>query len=87
MARRRSVAACVLVGALAALAGGCASNDQLQAIQNDPSPAERTETERTDDMTNQMAHTRDTNMRLLGSDLGRLFLLDRPSRLTPTPMR
>jgi hypothetical protein len=48
---------------------------------------ETTEIDRWDDMKNQMTVTNDTNVRLFWSDMGRLLLLDRPSRLTPAPMR
>jgi hypothetical protein len=66
--------------------GGCQST-QLDEIRADVSPMETTEIDRWDDMKNQMTVTNDTNVRLFWSDMGRLLLLDRPSRLTPAPMR
>ncbi|MGP1310370.1 MAG: hypothetical protein ACTS27_09255 [Phycisphaerales bacterium] len=63
---------------LAALAtlGGCA----------DISPEVDTLSQRPADVNNRIAITNDTNLRMLNQDLGRLFLLDRPSRLTPGPV-
>jgi len=40
----------------------------------------------TADIANTLAFTRDTNLRMLIQDLGRVFYTDRPSMLTPEPM-
>jgi len=83
-----SVASIAVLGitAVALTAGGCQST-QLEGIRADPSPVEVSETERWDDIKNQMTVTSDTNLRLMWSDMGRLWLFDRPSRLAPAPMR
>lgn len=68
------------VSALAALAGvsltGCA----------DITPELDTRSQRSADITNRIAITTDTNLRLFNEDLGRALLMDRPSRLTPSPV-
>lgn len=38
------------------------------------------------DVRNALAYHSNTNIRMLRSDLGRVMLLDRPSRLTPEPV-
>ncbi|MGQ0627607.1 MAG: hypothetical protein ACT4PL_05845 [Phycisphaerales bacterium] len=77
---------------LAGLAGvaGCSSTparEQLAEIRANPSPVEETLTKSTDDIDNQYTVTFDENLRGLNRDLGVLFLLDRPTRLSPYPMR
>jgi hypothetical protein len=67
--------------------GGCAQTAQHQDVLLDPSPQEVGTTTRTVDIQNTMAYTVDTNLRLIQSDMGRFWLMDRPSRLTPMPMR
>ena len=70
--------------------GGCASNparEQLSEIRGNPTPELDTPTQTRDDIDNQLTVTFDTNLRSLNRDLGVLFLLDRPSRLSPYPMR
>ncbi|MCU0688663.1 MAG: hypothetical protein MUE97_02825 [Phycisphaerales bacterium] len=77
------LAVCAVVGVF----GGCAQTAQHQDVLSDPSPQEVGSTTRTVDIQNTMAYTVDTNLRLIQSDMGRFWLMDRPSRLTPLPMR
>lgn len=67
--------------------GGCVYNtpseEAAAELRWDPSPNADTLHERPVDIENAMASTNDANLRMLNQDLGRLFLLDRPSRLTP----
>lgn len=73
------------------LLGACAQQDRMKAqredILHDPTPELDTNRERWADRENAFHHTVDTNLRSLNSDLGRALLFDRPSRLTPEPVR
>ena len=93
MRRSSNVLKSVLVsGALiaAALTVGCttgnSSYDKAREYQENPSPELDTLHERRIDMDNQISVTNDENLRMLNEDLGRFFLLDRQSRLTPAPV-
>lgn len=77
-AHRGVILATGSVLALAALAslGGCANlTPELDTLSQRPA-----------DIDNRIAITDDTNLRMLNQDLGRMFLLDRPTRLTPGPV-
>ncbi len=70
--------------------GGCASSasrEQLAEIRCNPTPELMTPTERDDDVNNVLTHTFDTNLRSMNRDLGVLMLFDRPSHLSPYPIR
>lgn len=69
--------------AFAALTG-CESTG-IDAVRADPTPALETLSQREDDVNNAMTVTADENWRMFWQDLGRAFLFDRPSRLTPEP--
>ena len=87
--RRLTVATSVLAtcAAGAALLGGCShKNTSTFAIRSHPSPNSMTLHERPADIANTLAFTRDTNLRMMMQDLGRVFYTDRPSMLTPEPM-
>jgi hypothetical protein len=89
---RSHLASVVCLAATAALlcAGGCSSSaadEQLSDIRWSPTPEVMTLTQRPADVRNQLTVTTDTNLRLLNRDLGVLFLLDRPSHLSPAPLR
>jgi len=91
MPRRRNVSVSTVfaVGAAAgaALLGGCSHKaTSIEAIRLNPSPGSTTLDERPADIANTLAFTRDTNLRMLIQDLGRVFYTDRPSMLTPEPM-
>ncbi|MBY0307229.1 MAG: hypothetical protein K2Q09_00660 [Phycisphaerales bacterium] len=76
----------LVVAAATAVAGGCSDNVRQQALW-DPSAAEAGPVTTPEQINNGMAHTWDTNSRLLLDDLGRFWLMDRPSRMTPYPIR
>lgn len=85
---RRSVVAVSLL--TTAVLGACASDDYsytaAKEIQGNATPNLDTLSQRRVDIDNTIAVTFDTNGRLFNEDMGRFWLLDRPSRLTPTPM-
>jgi hypothetical protein len=71
------------------LLAGCAGNKQeakLSELRSNPSPELDTMYERRTDMDNALTVTADENWRMFNQDLGRFWLLDRPSRLTPEPV-
>ena len=74
-----------------AFIGGCSSatpaEEQLSEIRSVPSPNLDSPTRTRDEIDNKLTVTNDTNLRSLNRDLGVFFLLDRPSRLSPYPMR
>jgi hypothetical protein len=60
--------------------------DRTNSIRTDPSPNLETLYQRNEDRANAVSLTTDTNWRMFNEDMGRFWLLDRPSRLTPEPM-
>jgi hypothetical protein len=80
---------CLAALATMGLASGCNSAQQQQRneIVLDPTPELGTLQSREVDVTNTTTVVFDTNWRSFRSDVGRLFLTDRPSRLTPEPVR
>jgi hypothetical protein len=76
----------LFVVAATALAGACADPIRRDALMN-PSPAEMGPNTTAAQINNGMARTMDTNNRLLWDDMGRFWLFDRPSHLTPYPIR
>jgi hypothetical protein len=83
------VAGCLVIAA-AALSGcsygGPASYSKAAEYQSNPSPELMTLRERSIDVDNRMAVTANENLRMMSEDLGRVFLLDRQSRLSPAPV-
>lgn len=79
LAALSTLAAVALMGCEASTPSGRLAAD----LRSDPSPGMDTLYQREVDIDNSIAITNDTNLRMLNQDLGRLFLLDRPSRLTP----
>ncbi|MBL8964566.1 MAG: hypothetical protein KF787_11135 [Phycisphaeraceae bacterium] len=83
----------VIVGLLGTslCVGGCASQDyshQAAAeIRANATPELDTLYQRPVDIDNAIALTFDENGRMINQDLGRFWLLDRPSRLSPDQMR
>jgi hypothetical protein len=80
------------MGMLAALAlsmGGCqsASEAQLTEARFNSAPGMATLQQTEDEAQNAAFMTFDHNWRAMRSDLGRLLLTDRPSRLGPEPIR
>ena len=81
-----SLAGLILTGA--GLLGGCTStgNARLDDVRSDPSPNVDSLYQRPEDIDNAMTVTLDENWRMFWQDMGRVWLLDRPSRLSPEPM-
>lgn len=78
---RRSVmqaGGAIVLAVAAGLGGGC---NTATAYRLNPTPQVRGSSFTQDDQDNRVANTIDTNLRKLNEDLGRLFFLDRPSRL------
>jgi hypothetical protein len=75
----------LVIVAAAALLGGC-SDIRSQTLW-DPTPAEMGPVTTAAEVNNGMSHTLDTNGRLFWDDLGRFWMLDRPSHMTPYPIR
>lgn len=89
MRTRRVIGVLVTVGAALAF-GGCQSQTVSERLaseyQMNPSPELDTLHERPIDISNRMAITTDENLRMLNADLGRVFLFERQSRLSPFPI-
>ncbi|MCG3123033.1 MAG: hypothetical protein GIKADHBN_01441 [Phycisphaerales bacterium] len=91
---RMPVRALLVVGfsavAVAAL-GGCKSQDYsyeaAEEIRGNATPELDTLYQRRVDMDNAVALTMDENGRMFNQDMGRFWLLDRPSRLSPDQFR
>lgn len=82
----RPLAAAALVAASVSLLSGCGTGDaRLDEVRADPTPNLDTLHQRPEDVDNAMTLTNDENGRMFWRDMGRLFLLDRPSRLTREP--
>lgn len=81
-------AAVLALGVLAGLAG-CQSESeaQLADVRFNPTPEIMTPTQRADDIDNQVHTGFDTNWRSFNRDWGVIWLTDKPSRLSPYPMR
>lgn len=76
---------CLLLAAASAGLGGCASSDDVSfnAIKGDLTPHIVGLTERDVDIERNMAVVGNQNLRMFWGDLGRMWLFDRPSRLSP----
>jgi len=80
------VLGCVLVAGAGALTG-CGSGDaRLDEIRADPSPDIDTLYQRPHDIDNALTVTFDENCRMFWQDCGRVWLLDRPSKLAREPI-
>jgi len=84
----RRVSLVLGAAALAALAGmaGPAGCSKHQQIRTRPTPELWSLHARPTDANNQIAVTANENWRMFWEDMGRLWLLDRPTRLTPAPV-
>lgn len=69
---------------------GCSSSNKLDAkakeLRGNPSPEVTTLYQRQSDVDNALTVTFDENLRMAKEDWGRVWLTDRPSRLTPEPV-
>lgn len=82
---RRSIITTALVSIPLVLVG-CSSSGpshagDINSIRWDPSPAMHTLAKRDSDRLNTHAIVKDSNFRMISTDLDRAFFLDRPSRL------
>lgn len=79
--------AALLVAAVGVVGlGGCdSSGGRKDAYRLNPTPELDTHAQRRDDIDNQLTLTNDTNLRMFNEDVGRFWLLDRPSRLSKYP--
>jgi hypothetical protein len=79
---------CLALATVAACLAGCSSSNSpssvsYSAIRNDLTPELATIAQRPIDVDKDLALTDNFNLRMLGSDLGRVFYTNRPSRLSP----
>ncbi|MFT3687148.1 MAG: hypothetical protein QM783_19865 [Phycisphaerales bacterium] len=77
---------CLVIAAAAATMVGCAGDVRSETLW-DPSAAEMGPVTTKEQINNGMSHTMDTNWRLFWDDMGRFWLLDRPSHMTPYPIK
>ncbi len=80
-----AAASLVAVNGLAACSSETTQQQKTQLIRNNLTPELDTMYQRPDDIDNAIAITFDENGRMFNEDLGRFWLLDRPSRLTREP--
>ncbi|MDP7070374.1 MAG: hypothetical protein QF561_03385 [Phycisphaerales bacterium] len=74
---------------LALALGGCSSNPErvsTSSIRGNLTPELRGTTETQWDIDNNMAIVGNVNLRQASDDLGRIFLMDQPSILSPYPI-
>jgi len=82
--RSRSLMIVAIAGA--ALATGCSSDrDRLSEFRSNPTPELVTMTQRPDDVRNVNALIRNESKRMLVRDWRYMWMMDRPTRLTPEP--
>ncbi|PCI07098.1 hypothetical protein COB72_10865 [bacterium] len=81
---RRSISLAMLIATPMVLVG-CSSGPShagdINSIRWDPSPAMHTLAKRDSDRLNTYARTKDSNFRMLSTDIDKMWFLDRPSRL------
>lgn len=80
-------ATCALAASMLLLGGCSESQEQLADARFNPTPELNNLTQRPDDQDNTIHTVFDTNWRSMSRDLGVIFLLDRPSHLSPYPQR
>ena len=90
MQTRRALASLVSLAALSGLIalGGCsAERSQLADVRFNPTPELATLDATPDERANGMALNTSTNLRALNADVARVVYLNRPSRMSPEPIR
>jgi hypothetical protein len=87
MARRSNLALGIVALSGTCLLSGCffTGNDRLDEVRYDPSPNIDTMSQRSEDVDNAMTVSMDENGRMFWEDMGRLWMVDRPSRLSKGP--
>jgi hypothetical protein len=81
---RRSITLAGLVAApllLGACSSGPSHAGNIDSIRWDPSPSMHTLARRDSDRLNNYARMKDSNLRMLSTDIDRALYIDRPSRL------
>lgn len=88
MQRRIGPVICVSLLALTASAAfsGCARSTRTGAIRHAPAPELKSLAGTRADMKNRWATVRSTDLRMLNDSLGRALYIDRPTRLSPSPI-
>lgn len=90
MQTRRAALTCLSLLALAGAltGGGCsAEQSQLNDVRWNATPELSTIPDTHDEAVNDWVITQNSNLRALNGDVGRAFYWNRPSRLTPEPVR
>ena len=86
MGTRATVLALVLGAGILFWAGGCTSDITVRTMRSNMSPDMEGMAEDAQLRANRHAKTFDINLRQINDDIDRIFLLDRPMRLSPYPM-
>ncbi|MCA9312613.1 MAG: hypothetical protein KDA21_15470 [Phycisphaerales bacterium] len=81
---RKTLTVALLAGGVLALAG--CNSGTTGKIYSDPTPALDTTSQTDYEIKNQLVIHRDTNLRMFWEDIGRMWMTDRPSRLSPKPI-
>ncbi len=87
--RHRRTRLFIAASLAAATLAGCSSaprDRQAEMIRSNPSPELYTLHDTPADVRNTLAIMENENNRMLRRDIGKVLLLDRPSRLTPEPV-
>tara|TARA_R110002073_G_scaffold118918_1_gene258528 strand:- start:414192 stop:414473 length:282 start_codon:yes stop_codon:yes gene_type:complete len=80
---RKTLTIAALLGA-SMLTIGCSSGQHagdINSIRMDPSPSMHTLDQRSSDRVNMHARMKDSNLRMISTDIDKMFYVDRPSRL------
>lgn len=86
---RRARRAIVIPAALTAatlVCVGCSSSNPVHALRMDPTPEVETLSDTNAEIHNRLWLTQDMNGRMFWEDAARALHLDRPTRLSPTPI-
>ena len=75
----------LLLAGLGSLSGCGTGDSRLDEVRADPSPNIDTLYQRPEDIDNTMTVTFDENFRMFWQDLGRVWMTDRPTRLSREP--
>ncbi|HVZ93203.1 MAG TPA: hypothetical protein VG797_01710 [Phycisphaerales bacterium] len=86
MNRRRVMMGVASIAALAGLVGCSAHESQAARFRSNPTPEIDTTGQTKDEVANKLTIVADTDWRMFNEDLGRMFLLDKPSLATPKPL-
>lgn len=82
---RSVMAALVAAGVGVGMLSGCAGS-RTAKYRSNPTPELDTLSMTRNEIDNRLTVTNDTNSRMITRDIGYVWMLDRPSRLTPQPV-